>query len=154
MVIFFIFLMNLPPSYQSSMFYFYNDVLKFTPTFLGFLRTINSVAMMLGIIVYQVWLKNVNMKKTLFYSSLVICFCGFAQLILITRYNVLLGIPDKLFLITDGLVVTTIGELTSIPLLVYASRICPKNMEGTMYALITSTCNLGGSLSAIIGGSL
>jgi hypothetical protein len=59
--------------------------------------------------------------------------CGLTQLVLITRQNVLLGIPDKLFIITDNIVIVTIAELTQIPLLIYSSRICPKYMEGTYF---------------------
>ena len=59
--------------------------------------------------------------------------CGLTQLLLITRQNVLLGIPDKLFIITDNIVIVTIAELTQIPLLIYSSRICPKYMEGTYF---------------------
>lgn len=66
----------------------------------------------------------------------------------------MLGIPDKFFIIFDNIVIVTVAELTSIPLLVYASRICPKNMEGTMYAVITSCNNFGNLVSALMGGYL
>ncbi len=34
-----------------------------------------------------------------------------------------------------------------MPILVLACRLCPKSIEGTMYAMIMSTINLGNSLS-------
>ena len=43
------------------------------------------------------------------------------------------------------------AELNMIPVLVFACRICPKNVEGTMYALVMSTLNLGGLLSEQTG---
>ena len=46
----------------------------------------------------------------------------------------------------------TIAEINIIPILVMASRICPKNIEGTMYALIMSTVNLGSMFSMQLGG--
>jgi len=73
---------------------------------------------------------------------------------LITRENLKLGIPDKFFIITDNIVIVTVAELTSIPLLIYASRICPKNLEGTMYAVITSVNNFGGMIGGLLGGVL
>jgi len=36
-----------------------------------------------------------------------------------------------------------VAELNSMPILVLACRMCPKNIEATMYALITSANNLG-----------
>ena len=44
-----------------------------------------------------------------------------------------MGIPDKLFIITDNLITYAIAEISSIPLMVYSSRICPKNMEGILF---------------------
>ena len=68
-------------------------------------------------------------------------------IIIIRRENVALGIPDKLFCIGDSIILQVIGELNMLPILVLACRMCPKNIEGTMYALIMSTLNLGSLLS-------
>lgn len=34
-----------------------------------------------------------------------------------------------------------------MPILVFACKMCPKNIEGTMYALIMSTINFGSMVS-------
>lgn len=39
-------------------------------------------------------------------------------------------------------------------MLVLACRLCPKNIEGTMYALLMSTLNFGSMLSYQFGGLL
>lgn len=62
-----------------------------------------------------------------------------------------LGIPDKVFCMGDGVLDQVVGELNTMPLLVLACKMCPKNIEGTMYALLMSTINLGGLLSGQIG---
>ena len=41
-----------------------------------------------------------------------------------------------------------------MPLLVLACRMCPKNIEGTMYALLMSTINFGSIISSQLGGVL
>ena len=41
-----------------------------------------------------------------------------------------------------------------MPLLVLACRMCPKNIEGTMYALIMGSFNFGSILSSQFGGVL
>lgn len=58
--------MHLPPSYViiykskgSAMFYFYTNLLKFTPAFLSILRALNSVSMVGGIALYYIYFKNV-----------------------------------------------------------------------------------------------
>lgn len=65
--------------------------------------------------------------------------------------NSYIGIPDKYFCICDSFLITVISEINLIPNLVYACRLCPKNVEGTMYALILSTINAGFTISSEIG---
>lgn len=48
-----------------------------------------------------------------------------------------------MFTIGDSVMLQIVGELNLMPLLVLACRLCPKNIEGTMYALLMSTINLG-----------
>ncbi len=43
------------------MFYFYANVLNFSPELLGLLSTINSICTVLGIIIYQLYFKNVTL---------------------------------------------------------------------------------------------
>jgi hypothetical protein len=59
-----------------------------------------------------------------------------------------MGIPDRLFTIGDSVIIQVIGELNSMPLLVLACRMCPKSIEGTMYAMLMSTLNFGAMLSS------
>lgn len=65
-----------------------------------------------------------------------------------------MGIPDKLFTLGDSVIIQIIGEINTMPLLVLACRMCPKNIEGTMYALIMSTINFGGMIAGQLGGVL
>ena len=52
------------------------------------------------------------------------------------------------------MIIQTFAEINTIPLLVLACRLCPKNIEGTMYALLMSTLNFGSMLSYQFGGLL
>ena len=46
------------------------------------------------------------------------------------------------------------GWVTTMPIIVLASRLCPEGMEGTIYALIMSINNMGGIISSQIGAVL
>ena len=61
--------------------------------------------------------------------------------------NIRLGISDKIFCFSDSLIAEVLAEINSIPILVLACEMCPKNIEGTMYALLMSTVNCGGMVS-------
>ena len=43
------------------------------------------------------------------------------------------------------------AELNLLPILILCCRICPKNIEGTMYALLMATINLGSMISNYFG---
>ena len=62
---------------------------------------------------------------------------------MVTRYNTHLGIPDKLFTIGDKALIQIMSEINVTPILVMACRVCPKNIEGTMFAVLMATWNLG-----------
>ncbi len=47
-----------------------------------------------------------------------------------------------------------VGELNTMPLLVLACKMCPKSIEGTMYALLMSTLNFGSIISVNLGAAL
>lgn len=150
----FLLLFNSIPAIGSPMFYYYTNYLHFSTEFIGTLNLINSVASCLAVIVYRFFLKNASFKKIFFITS---CFCIFSQmllLVLITRANLDLGINDKVFSVCDNLFIHMMAELNLLPVLAFACRICPKNIEGTVYALIMSTLNLGGLISEQTGALL
>lgn len=77
-----------------------------------------------------------------------------STIILVSRNNVKYGIPDKIFCFGDGVLNYVISELNSMPVLVLACKMCPKNIEGTMYAILMSTLNFGSAISEQLGALL
>jgi len=150
----FIFLFMVTPSTGDAMFYFYTNELGFRPEFMGRLRMIWGVATLLGIIIYNKYLKEVSFKKILVVSSFICSFMGLFQILLVTRANVYLGIPDTVFSLCSGFLVQAIGEINTMPLLVMCCKLCPQKIEGTLYALLMSTMNFGGMIAYQLGGLL
>lgn len=148
----FLLLFMITPTSQSTMFYFYTNSLGFAPNFMGKLKFANSIACLLGVYLYNKYLKNIRFDKLLFWSTLLCVALGSTQILLVLRWNKYLGIPDKLFCIGDSVIIESIGEVNYVPVLVLACRMCPKDMEGTMYALLMATLSLGGMISSQLGG--
>jgi len=149
--IIFLLAFNSIPSIASPMFYFYTEALKFSPEFLGQLRVISALASVAAIFFYRIFLKLTKFKTIFCWTAILCMISQLLLLILITRYNLVLGIHDKVFSICDNLFIRMMAELNMIPVLVFACRICPKNVEGTMYALVMSTLNMGFFLSEQTG---
>jgi hypothetical protein len=85
-------------------------------------------------------------------TVLAITLLSAAQLILVTRLNVAMGMPDWLFVVSEDCVDSIVEALLLLPITVLAARLCPDGVEASMYASIISTSNAGNILSQL-GGS-
>jgi folate/biopterin transporter len=144
----FIFIFVSTPGTSDAMFFFYTNELGFSPEFMGRLRLAQGIAMILSMFAYQKWLKNINFKWILSCSAVFYALVNLAQVLLVTRTNSAIGIPDNVFCYCSSFISVVLGELNIMPILVLCARICPKNIEGTMYAFFMSILNLGYFTSA------
>eukprot|EP01016_Furgasonia_blochmanni_P025009 TRINITY_DN2699_c0_g1_i1.p1 TRINITY_DN2699_c0_g1~~TRINITY_DN2699_c0_g1_i1.p1 ORF type:complete len:687 (-),score=99.43 TRINITY_DN2699_c0_g1_i1:638-2698(-) len=139
------------PTAHAVLFFFFTNELGFTSEFMGWLKMAQALATLLGITIYHYCLAQVRFRKILFWSTILCALIGSSMLILVTRKNVEWGIPDKLFCLGDSLLIQLFGEINFFPILVYACRVCPKDIEGTVYALLISALNLGFVISLQLG---
>jgi hypothetical protein len=85
--------------------------LKFGPEFLGRVRLVTAVASLVGVGIYNSYLKHVSLQKMFFWSTIVGTGLGLTQLMLVTGMNQILGISDQWFSIGDSLVLTVLGQV-------------------------------------------
>lgn len=150
----FIFLWQATPSSEGAFFYFITDELRIGPEFLGRVRVGTSLASLLGIWAYRTYLQEVAIKNLFIWLSFASCVLGSTQLLLVTHYNRVLGIPDNWFTFGDDLILTVLGQLAFMPLLVLAAALCPPGVEGTLFALLMSLFNGAGILGTELGALL
>jgi folate/biopterin transporter len=150
----FLFLWQSTPNADSSFFYFTTNELGFQAEFLGRVRLITSMAALLGVFVYQKFLKNVSFRNILGWSVVISSGLGMTMLLLVTHTNRLLGIDDHWFSLGDSLILTVAGQIAFLPILVLSARLCPKGIEATFFALLMSIINLSGLLSHELGALL
>lgn len=150
----FVFLWQATPSADSAFFFFATNELHFNPEFLGRVRLVTSLAALLGIGIYQKFLKQVSFRKMLGWSTVISAVLGMTTLLLVTHANRSLGIGDRWFSIGDNLILTVVGQIAFMPVLVLSARLCPKGVEATMFALLMSVWNLAGLLSHEFGALL
>lgn len=150
----FIFLWQATPSADSAFFFFTTNDLGFQPEFLGRVRLVTSIAALLGIWVFQRFLKAVPFRVIFAWSTLLSTLFGFTTLLLVTHANRAIGIGDQWFSLGDSLILTVMGEIAFMPVLVLSARICPPGVEATLFALLMSVLNLAGLLSHELGAIL
>lgn len=150
----FLFLWQATPSAESSFFYFSTNELGFEPEFLGRVRLVTSLAAIVGIWVFQRFLKAVPFRVIFGWSTVISAVLGLSMLLLVTHTNRALGIDDRWFSLGDSLILTVMGQIAFMPVLVLAARLCPPGVEATLFALLMSVVNLSGLLSYEIGALL
>jgi folate/biopterin transporter len=149
----FVFLWQCTPTGESSFFYFVTNDLGFQPEFLGRVRLVSSLASLIGIWVFQHYLKAVPFRQIFGWTTLISSLLGLTTLLLVTHTNRLLGIDDHWFSLGDTLILTVMGQITFMPVLVLAARLCPPGVEATLFAMLMSVLNLAGLVSQE-GGAL
>jgi folate/biopterin transporter len=150
----FIFLWQATPSADTAFFYFVTNDLHFGPEFLGRVRLATSIASLIGIVIFQRWLRTVPLRRILLGITLISFVLGLTSLILVTHTNRSWGIDDRWFSLGDSVILTVAGQIAFMPILVLAARICPAGIEATLFALLMSALNLAGIVSQELGAIL
>ena len=150
----FLFVWQATPTADSAFFFFSTNELGFEPEFLGRVRLVTSFASLVGIFLFQRYLKTVPFRKILGWNTVIAAVLGMTTLLLVTHANRALGIDDRWFSLGDSLILTVVGQITWMPVLVLSARICPKGVEATLFALLMSIWNLSGLLSHEFGAIL
>jgi folate/biopterin transporter len=150
----FLFIWQAMPTADSAFFFFTTNELHFEPEFLGRVRLVTSLASLVGIWLFQRFLKTVPFRIIFGWSTVISAMLGMTTLILVTHANRSLGIDDHWFSLGDNLILTVMGQIAFMPVLVLAARLCPSGVEATLFALLMSIVNLAGMLSYQSGAVL
>ncbi|MBL1175929.1 folate/biopterin family MFS transporter [Pantanalinema sp. GBBB05] len=150
----FLFIWQAMPTADSAFFFFTTNELHFEPEFLGRVRLVTSLASLVGIWLFQRFLKTVPFRIIFGWSTVISSLLGMTTLLLVTHANRSLGIDDHWFSLGDNLILTVMGQIAFMPVLVLAARLCPSGVEATLFALLMSIVNLAGMLSYQSGAVL
>lgn len=150
----FLFIWQATPSADSAFFFFTTNELGFEPEFLGRVRLVTSIASLVGVWLFQRFLKTIPFRVIFGWSTLLSSILGMTMLVLVTHANRTLGIDDRWFSLGDSLVLTVMGQVAYMPVLVLAARLCPPGVEASLFAVLMSVTNLAAILSYQFGAVL
>ncbi|KAH7447159.1 hypothetical protein KP509_01G094400 [Ceratopteris richardii] len=150
----FIFFWQATPTSDTAMFFFSTNKLGFQPEFLGRVRLITSFASLAGVGLYNSFLKSVPLRTMFLWTTILGCLLSLTQLLLVTGANNQLGISNEWFAMGDSLILTVLGQVSFMPVLVLAARICPPGVEATLFATLMSISNGGGVCGGLLGAWL
>lgn len=128
----------------------------FSPTFYvaGVGLTV-AFLQMLAIFTYNRFMKHCTYRQILLWPVFIHVAASLADVLLYTRYNVVLGIPDAFFILGSTAVHTASDMWQFMPSQVILAQLCPKGrLQATIYAILASSRNLGMTGGGFIGAFL
>ncbi|MEW5311375.1 MAG: hypothetical protein WDW38_003096 [Sanguina aurantia] len=129
------------------------------PSWLAWVRAgmVFGVQMRCGLAVLAIFVSSACTAWTqmlLLWCALLGTALNATQLLLVSRLNVVIELSDKLFVLGDYAMLSTLGEVMMTPMLALSARVCPEGAEATLYATFYSILNLSTAISTGLGSAL
>jgi len=149
-------------SYSGASFYFYTDTIAEYPEgphfskmfYTTVLGVVSAFCSLIGLWLYIQYFKHWGYQKLLYVTNIVMCFAYMLDIIQFKRLNHRLGIPDYVFVLGSHTCQRVIARIAWMPQVLLLSQMCPKGLEGTMYAILAGSANFGGSIASFLGAYL
>jgi len=106
----------------------------------------------IGIVIFQTFMSGWTFRNLFWVTTLMQVVASAFDLLIINRYNIAWGIPDKWFyMFGDAVIGPAVMMFAFMPAVVLTSKLVPKGLESTTYALLAGFQNFGGVVSSQLG---
>merc|ERR1719181_2268345 len=92
-------------------------------------------------------MKDWTYRGLLLFCNAIVTLLSLLDVLMYTRLNIWLGIPDVTFVLGSSVSTIVIRQWQWMPGMVVMSQLCPAGMEATMFALLAG----GGTIADYIG---
>ena len=150
----FLFIISVTPGFGAVTSYYFENVLKFSATQFSVLDVTSYVTSIIGTIIYKRYLTNVSLVKIFFWTMSISWVLKWSYISIITGFNESIGISNMVLAMADSIILSLLGQFILLPSVVLAAKICPKGVEGSLYATLMSISNLAGVISSEWGSIL
>lgn len=116
---------------------------------------VSSVFSIVGLILYQVFLRNWTFRKVVLFTTLLEGVGSLTDFFVVMRWTKVLGIPDWAAVLFGDSVIRPMTEMLNwVPGSVLIAKVCPPGLESSVYALLAGFSNLGLQGANLIGSLL
>eukprot|EP00355_Strombidium_rassoulzadegani_P008804 CAMPEP_0168619938 /NCGR_PEP_ID=MMETSP0449_2-20121227/6866_1 /TAXON_ID=1082188 /ORGANISM="Strombidium rassoulzadegani, Strain ras09" /LENGTH=442 /DNA_ID=CAMNT_0008660901 /DNA_START=174 /DNA_END=1502 /DNA_ORIENTATION=+ len=142
------------PSFGEFQFYYLTDVRKISKLQIANIEMITSFASLGGIALYSVYFRTWEFRNLL-YLNYAVCLLGcLLNLCFIYNVNKSYHIDDYYFMVAMSVLLTPFSQaLNLLPLMVLMTKIAPKGIECTAFAILIGCKNMSLSIIAPMMGS-
>lgn len=140
----FLFIYSASPQVKTALFYYQRDILHFNPFYVSVLNTLYSGCGIVSALLYLSIFSHYPTKRVLRIAIVMRIFAMASYLFAIDR------VTSVCVAIFTGLC----SEITNLALLHLAAKSCPRNIEGTLFALFVSCVNFGAAVGDWLGSMI
>lgn len=107
-----------------------------------------------GMAIYNRYMQHWRYHALFIFANCLVCAVSMFALLVYTRYNLVMGIPDTFFVMSTWGIWAIVHMWMWLPGVVLLSQLCPKGVEATMYALLAGCHNLGLATASYLGACM
>jgi Na+/melibiose symporter-like transporter len=146
-VIFFIAKGVLNPSFEEFSYFFLLNVIGISKFMFALLVLIGQICHIIGALVYKSFFRSTDTRTMVLFAMISGVTSTFLNYCFAKRWNKEWGISDLFFLLFTDVVFSVVGTvLYTLPILALFAKITPPKVEGTIFAFLTGTMNLAGTV--------
>lgn len=123
-------------------------------SYYGHMLALAELFGVVGIVIYNVYMSEWSFRSTFGFVQLLYFAANLIDILWVARINLALGIPDELMLCGLEIIQPICRLIHLMPLMVLAAKVCPKDLEATLFALLMGLSNFGSVVGLYNGGAL
>jgi len=104
-----------------------------------------------GSYIFSRYMSKWTYRSALFFSTIMNTATCFLDIVQYQRWNLLVGLPDCVFMLGKASVQNTFGMINFMPTTILISKVCPHGIEASVYALLAGFSNFGRTIAGYLG---
>ncbi|EMS68111.1 hypothetical protein TRIUR3_17908 [Triticum urartu] len=142
------------PVLSGTMFCFQTQHLKLDSSIIGLSKVMGQVMVVSLTVLYNRHLKRIPLRRLVGGVQIMYAFAVLSELILVKQVNLMLGIPNEVYVLCFSALAEAIAQFKVLPFSILLSSLCPPGCEGSLFAFFTSGLVFSAILSGVFGVGL
>ena len=125
-----------------------------SPVLRSWVAIMGAVAGLAGTALYTTYFQRWTFRRIIGLCQLLLVLANALDLIWVLRINVALGIPDAAFAFGEEAFIDVFDQIQSQAFFIFAAKLCPRDVEASMFALFMGLSNFGYDVGRYSGAGL
>ncbi|GAB2294590.1 hypothetical protein Dimus_028791 [Dionaea muscipula] len=141
------------PNLSTIMFYYETEFLKLEASFLGTMRFVSWLGIILGGLTYGEYLMKEKLRRILMWAQIGLSAVSLLDIVIVSRLNIAYGISDRVMVLLGSALLAAIKQFKTLSFINLSARLCPPS-ETTILASFMSIHNFGYSVGLFLGAGM